>query len=148
MMSERKTIFSPDPTLDGIISTALKQWKRACLTQVRWDGLESEQLEGDLVIVLSVDRLTNADAVRLKQVTDPASALRAMQESQEFNARYGQAIRKLRLASGITQAGIRGLTARQVGRIEKGQCRATSSALKKLAAAHRLALDIYLDSLA
>lgn len=64
-----------------------------------------------------------------------------------FNKTYGSASRKLRREKGLRQSDVPGLTARQVGRIESGH-RATRSALQKLAAAHGLSVNEYLDDLA
>jgi transcriptional regulator with XRE-family HTH domain len=68
-------------------------------------------------------------------------------EGKAFNQAYGVAIRKLRREKGLRQSDIEGLTARQVGRIEAGQ-RATLSALRKLAQAHGMGVDEYMDRLA
>jgi hypothetical protein len=82
------------------------------------------------------------------QATDEKAYLRARQQSGEFNRRYGAAIRALRERTGLLQTDIKGLTSRQIGRIERGECRATLSALTKLAQAHRTDLTSYLDELA
>ncbi len=63
------------------------------------------------------------------QITNPEALLRAQQKSREFNKRYGQAIRKLREKKKLKQSDIEGLDARQVRRIEKGECRVTYSAM-------------------
>ena len=78
---------------------------------------------------------------------DPAASLKARQQVKAFNQAYGSAIRKLRREKGLRQSDVEGLTARQVGRIESGR-RATLSALQKLAAAHGLSINDYLDDLA
>jgi transcriptional regulator with XRE-family HTH domain len=85
---------------------------------------------------------------QLLQASNPAEALKAKQQSKDFNRGFGHAIRKLRNELNISQEQIGGLTARQVSRIEKGECRATSSALAKLAAAHKLSTNEYMDRLA
>jgi hypothetical protein len=82
------------------------------------------------------------------QIVDPKHYLRAKQESADFNRRYGAAIRKLREAAGRSQNEIPDLTARQVGRIERGECRATHKALGKLARSQGLPLPDYLSRLA
>ncbi len=82
------------------------------------------------------------------RMVDPVKELDARAEHEEFNVRYGVAIRGFRKARGMRQSDIPGLTARQVGRIERGKCRATRSALSKLASAHGLVLPEYLGKLA
>jgi hypothetical protein len=82
------------------------------------------------------------------QAVDPDELRRSQQKSDEFNKRYGAAIRAVREAQGLRQSEIDGLTERQLRRIEQGECRATSSALTALAKAHGLATNAYLDNLA
>lgn len=82
------------------------------------------------------------------QAVDPAAYLKARQESRDFNERYGLAIRTFRQEHGLRQSDIAGLTPRQVGRIERGECRATHSALKKLAKAHKVNTSDYMTSIA
>jgi hypothetical protein len=75
-----------------------------------------------------------------------ANTLRSFRST--FDKSYGSRIRKLREESGLRQSDIEGLTPRQIGRIESGECRATRSALAKLAAAHEMSLVDYLRVLA
>lgn len=84
---------------------------------------------------------------QLAEAANPALALKAKQESAAFNRKYGAAIRKRREKAGLTQGDIKGLTQRQVGRIERGECRATLKALQKLAAAHGMPANAYMDRL-
>lgn len=63
-------------------------------------------------------------------------------------ARYSKAIRSFRDEKGIRQTEIEGLTERQVRRIESGESIPQTKSLKKLAAAHGLSVDEYLDELA
>ena len=85
---------------------------------------------------------------QLLQAVDSRACLRARQQSEEFNRRYGRAIRTVRARHGLRQSDVAGLTPRQLGRIENGRCRATASALGKLAEAHGLPLDSYLQTIA
>ena len=78
---------------------------------------------------------------------DKAASLKARQQTEAFNTAYGVAIRNLRREKGLRQSDIKGLTSRQVGRIESGQ-RATLSALQKFARSHSLAIDEYMEELA
>ena len=81
------------------------------------------------------------------QATDEREYLKARQQSEKFNRRYGDAIRRLREGKGLRQSDIGGLTPRQVGRIERGECRATHSALSKFADAHKMNLSDYMATL-
>lgn len=83
-----------------------------------------------------------------EHAVDPRKALRAKQQSRNFNRRYGAAIRNMREEAGLRQRDIPGIDSRQVRRIELGQCRATPSALDSLARAHGLGVEDYLNALA
>ena len=80
----------------------------------------------------------------LGELVDPDAALRAKQQSDVFNRRYGAAIRALREQHKLRQSSVSGLSERQISRIEKGEQRATSKALAKLARAHDMPLNEYL----
>jgi transcriptional regulator with XRE-family HTH domain len=62
--------------------------------------------------------------------------------------RYGAAIRKIREEKGLDITAIPGLSAKQLRRIERGECRVTSNAAKKLAQAHRMSPNEYLQTVA
>jgi hypothetical protein len=79
---------------------------------------------------------------------DPAEVRKAQQRSAGFNERYGVAIRKVCEAAGIKQSNVEGLTERQLRRIERGECRATTAALAALAKAHGLDANAYMERLA
>ncbi len=49
---------------------------------------------------------------------------------------------------GIEQSKVEGLTERQLRRIERGECRATTAALTALAKAHGLDANTYMERLA
>jgi ribosome-binding protein aMBF1 (putative translation factor) len=85
---------------------------------------------------------------QLEQAADPHAHLRARQRDELFNRQYGRAIRAFREERGLTQREVAGLDPRTVRRIEQGVTRATSSALRKLAAAHGLAPNEYLAQVA
>ncbi len=85
---------------------------------------------------------------QFEMAVDRAAGLRAKQQSDAFNRSYGSAIRELRIQSDLRQTDIDGLTARQVGRIERGECRATHVALTKLAEVHQMTLSDYMNRLA
>lgn len=81
------------------------------------------------------------------QASKPMDLLKAKQRQSTFNIRYGESIRRVRMAHGIKQTEVVGLTDRQISRIEHGS-RATHKALASLAAAHGLGLNAYLSELA
>jgi hypothetical protein len=85
---------------------------------------------------------------QLQQLADPMAKLKAEQRSAEFNARYGEAVRRVRVAHNLTQSAIHGLSERSVRRIEQGNTRATADALKKLAHAHGLSAAEYMAEVA
>jgi len=85
------------------------------------------------------------DAIRA--AIDPEARARAEVARAVHDSRYGAAIAKLRLSMGLKQSEIKGLSERQVRRIEKGEG-TTYEALGRLAAAHRMSLESYLRELA
>lgn len=85
---------------------------------------------------------------QFEQAVDEGAYLKAKQQSEEFNKSYGIAIRELRQKGQLRQSDIKGLTPRQVGRIERGECRATHNALSKLAKAHNMSVSEYMNELA
>jgi len=85
------------------------------------------------------------DAVRA--AIDPEARARAEAAKALHDSRYGAAIAKIRTATGLKQSEIKGLSERQVRRIEKGEG-TTYQALRRLAAAHGMDLDEYLRELA
>jgi Helix-turn-helix domain len=82
------------------------------------------------------------------QAADPLELHKAQQRSADFNRRYGAAIRKLREEAGIPQAKVKGITERQLRRIEQGECRATANALQDMANAHGLDVNTYMEKVA
>ncbi|HEY8667648.1 MAG TPA: helix-turn-helix domain-containing protein [Tepidisphaeraceae bacterium] len=85
---------------------------------------------------------------QFQQAVDPQARLRAQQKHEQFNERYGRAIRALRESKGLSQQDINGLDERTVRRIEQGKTRATANALSKLAKAHRMTPPAYLNAVA
>ncbi|MDD4061857.1 MAG: hypothetical protein PHW08_14315 [Kiritimatiellae bacterium] len=85
---------------------------------------------------------------QFEQSIHPEASITAKQSSQEFNRQYGQAIQILREKAGLRQSDIPGLDSRTIRRIEQGNTRATSNALHKLAAAHGMAVQDYMNALA
>lgn len=85
------------------------------------------------------------DAIRAAR--DPGARAKALAFKARHDARYGAAIATLRISKGLKQSDIKGLSERQVRRIEKGGG-TTSKALRLLAASHHMKLDEYLREVA
>lgn len=86
--------------------------------------------------------------IQFEQAVNPHAKFLALQSSQEFNNKYGKAIRSIRENVNLRQFDIKGLDERTVRRIEQGQSRATIKALKKLAIAHNMKINEYLNEIA
>jgi hypothetical protein len=84
---------------------------------------------------------------QFEQAVDKEAYLKARQQAEEFNKSYGAAIKTLRKKTRLRQSDVGGLTARQIGRIERGQCRATYKAISKLAKAHKMSISDYMGEL-
>jgi len=85
---------------------------------------------------------------QLHQIVNPAAACKVLQKSRLFNVRYGKAVQKVREAAGLKPSDIVGLSEKQLGRIEKGECRLTSNGIDALSKAHGLKANEYLQKLA
>jgi hypothetical protein len=85
---------------------------------------------------------------QLFQIVDPDAAHKAKQKSRLFNQRYGAAIRRVREEKGLAITETPGLSDKQLRRIERGECRLTSNAARKLAKAHGMTPNEYLEKLA
>jgi len=83
---------------------------------------------------------------QLQQVVDPLAVQRAKQKNRQFNVRYGAAIRKFREEKGLAVTAIPGLSHKQLRRIERGESRLTSNAASKLAEAHGITPNEYLQA--
>lgn len=81
-------------------------------------------------------------------LVDPAAAVAARQKTEAFNRRYGAAIRSLREKAGLKQSDIKGITERNLRRVEHGELAASKATLVALARAHGLPLEDYLKDLA
>ena len=88
----------------------------------------------------------NLDSLRAQ--VDPAIRRKHELELREEAARYGDAIRQVRMEKGLTQAAIDGLSDRQVRRLEEGHTIPHSATLAKLASAHGMSTNDYLSELA
>jgi uncharacterized protein DUF2442 len=110
--------------------------------------LQNFQIDSDGSFIYWPDLDVHLGWNQFLQAVDPEALRKAHQRSAHFNKRFGAAIRKLREEAGITQSKIKGLTERQLRRIEQGGCRATRGALAALARTHELEVNAYLERLA
>lgn len=94
------------------------------------------------------DADVDLDLDAIRAVADPE--VRQAQETlrRKEAARYGQAIKMLRGEHKLKQSEIPGLSERQVRRLESGDVVPHTSTLKKLAAAHSMTIEEYMDVLA
>jgi len=88
----------------------------------------------------------NLDTIR--EIADPEVRREHEARARQEAARYADAIRQVRIEHRLKQSDIEGLTDRQIRRIEEGGTVPQIETLKKLAAAHGLALNDYLNELA
>jgi hypothetical protein len=87
------------------------------------------------------------DLDALLTAVDPERKAKAERSKRSYGQRYGAAIARLRNERGLNQTDVRGLSDREVRRIEaKGEV--TADSLKKLAAAHGMELSEYMNALA
>ncbi|HXW92551.1 MAG TPA: DUF2442 domain-containing protein [Terriglobales bacterium] len=85
------------------------------------------------------------DSIRV--AIDPSARKRAFHARAVRNLRFGKAIAQLRTARGLKQSDIPGLSERQVRRMERGESSGYES-LSRMAAAHGMSIDHYLDEAA
>lgn len=110
--------------------------------------IENFEIDEEGVFIYWPDLDIHLGWEQFEQAVDNGACLKAKQQSDAFNKAYGTAIRKLREKCELRQSDIKGLTPRQVGRIERGECRATHNALSKLAKAHKMSISDYMNELA
>jgi len=118
--------------LSGMSRTGLASLEvSASGSRIHWDA-------GDVDLDL--------DSIRLR--ADPEFKAARERKVREDARSYAAAIRALREAHGLAQGDIAGLSERQVRRLEEGLNVPRSTTLAKLARAHGLGLDRYMDELA
>ncbi len=88
----------------------------------------------------------NLDTIR--EHADPEVRRDHEARARQEAARYADAIRRFREERGLTQSDIEGLTSRQVRRLEEGGTVPQIVTLKRLAVAHGMTVDDYLQELA
>ena len=87
------------------------------------------------------------DLDEIRCAADPKLRAAAAAQSIEYDVNFGKAVAGLRKEIGLRQSDIRGLSERQVGRIEKGS-RPRLDSLEKLAEAHGMKINDYLEAIA
>jgi hypothetical protein len=124
--------ISEIPALGPLRAEALKKLEVSSSgSRIHWE-------DGDVDI--------NLDTIRA--IVDPVVRQAHEAEARQEAAEYSSAIRQLRLEKGLKQSDFEGLTARQVRRLEAGDTVPHIGTLRKLAAAHQMAVQDYLNELA
>jgi len=145
---EEETLVVVSPCSTGFKKVRVPLLKLPSLKGHLKHALEDLEIDEDGIFIYWPQLDVHLGWEQFATAVDQKAYLRAKQQSDAFNRSYGSAIRKLRTQSSLRQSDIGGLTARQVGRIERGECRATHAALTKLAGAHQMSLSEYLNKLA
>ncbi|MBI2302701.1 MAG: helix-turn-helix transcriptional regulator [Armatimonadetes bacterium] len=79
---------------------------------------------------------------------DPERLAKLQQAALLADQRYGAAIRFVRIGHSLRQTDIAAVSAREVGRIERGEHQPRLETLRKLAAAHGMPVNDYLEAVA
>lgn len=144
---EEETLVVVSPRRTGFKKIRVPLSRLPALKGHPKDALANFEIDEDGVFIYWPELDVHLGWEQFTAAVDQKAYLRAKQQSNAFNRSYGSAIRRLRTQSSLRQSDIDGLTARQIGRIERGECRATHAALTKLANAHRMTLSDYMSKL-
>lgn len=87
------------------------------------------------------------DLESFKVALDPKLKVKIQNEMTKDNAKFGEAIRDLRKAHGLTQGDFE-LSDKQIRRFESGEHRPTLKAYEALAKAHKMGVSEYMNKLA
>lgn len=146
---EEDTLVVVSPRIDGFAKLRVPLAKLPALQSDKGGkALKDFEIDEDGAFVYWPGLDVHLSWEQFEQAVDERASLKARQQSDKFNEAYGLAIRKLRRRSALRQSDIEDLTPRQVGRIERGECRATHNALTKLAKAHNMSTSDYMNELA
>jgi len=85
---------------------------------------------------------------QFQRLIDPVALLQAKKKNREYNRRYGEAIKQLRVEKRLKQTDIQGVAARNLRRVEKGEQAASVALLESLSKAHNMGLNEYLKEIA
>ncbi len=144
---EETTFIVVSPTPEGFRKRRVPIERLPVLQGLSKEDREAFEIDEDGVFLYWPSGDIQLGWEQFECAVDETAYLKAQQQTEGFNKAYGAAIEALRKAKGLRQSDIEGLTPRQVGRIESGQCRATLSALRKLAKAHHLSVSEYMEEL-
>ena len=144
---EENVFVVVSPGIDGFKKLRVPLEKLRVLKKCSKKDLSNFKIDEDGLFVYWPKLDVHLGWEQFLTAVDKKALLKAKQQSQEFNKRYGAAVKRLRQEKKLLQKDIKGLTARQVGRIERGECRATHTALTKLAKAHKMNISDYMDAL-
>jgi hypothetical protein len=136
------------PSGEGFRKLRVPLGKLPVLAECSKEARDNFNMDEDGVFIYWPDLDVHLGWEQFEQAVDEQSCLKAKQQSDEFNRAYGAAIRKTRETHKLLQSDIKGLTPRQIRRIETGKCRATYNALCKLAKALGMSTSEYLGELA
>jgi len=145
---EDDTLVIVSPRKDGFDKLRVPLEKLSVLQNYKKEDLENYEIDEDGIFIYWPNMDIHLSWEQFEQIIDQEAYLKAKQQSEIFNKDYGAAIRNLREKYGLHQSDIKGLTPRQVGRIERGECRATHNALTKFAKAHNMSVSNYMNELA
>ncbi len=135
------------PTLKGFKRLRIPLENLPSLNGHSIESLENMEIDEDGIFIYWPKLDIHLGWEQFHNALDQKILLRAKQQSDEFNKKYGAAIRNFRQKINLRQKDIMGLTERQVGRIERGECRATHASLIKLAKAHQMTITDYMEKL-
>ena len=110
--------------------------KMRALNGAQQSEVEGFEIDEDGAFIYWPDLDVHYGWRQLQQIVDPMAAVQALHKTGEFNIRYGKAVKKAREAAGLNRSEIRGLSEKQIGRIENGECRLTANAVEVFASAH------------
>jgi len=141
---------------DGILHVVSPQFRRLDvpladipdLKQAKSCQREDFEIDEDGAFIYWPELDVHLGWSQLQQLVNPEAAFKASQKTAEFNKRYGGAVQKLREESELKRSEITDLSEKQLGRIEKGECRLTSNAIDALAKAHKMEPNEYMKKLA
>ncbi len=145
---EEGTLVVVSPSREGFRKLRVPLEKLPVLAEYPEETRANFNIDEDGVFLYWPDLDVHLGWEQFEQAVDEKSLLKAKQQSDEFNKAYGAAIKKTRKTHKLRQSDIKGLTPRQIRRIETGKCRATYNALCKFAEALEINISEYLGELA
>jgi len=144
---EEETLIIVSPDRTGFKKVRVPLRKLPALKGHSKEKIERFEIDEDGLFIYwpNIDVHLGWDQFEL--AVDQQAYLRAKQQTKAFNRKYGLAIKKIREKKGLRQSDIKGLTARQVGRIERGESHPSYKSLRKLAETHGMDVSEYMEKL-